>query len=303
MVREPPITELERRFGIPRIAQVVAGNGGLPKVRITSPATVGEIYLHGAHVTSWQPSGAEEVLFLSSQSHWQDGIAIRGGVPICFPWFGDKADDPKAPAHGFVRTKSWQLDSIALFGDAVTVSMSTGSDEGTKQWWPADFRLIYRATFGAELSLELELHNIGAAPVHFTEALHAYHRVGDVRMAYVEGLDGAHYLDKTDKYREKVQQGDVVIASETDRVYLNTSGSVELHDPVLHRRLTIAKLNSLTTVVWNPWADKAREMADMGADEWTQMLCIETSNVLGYVVEVAPGHLHQMKAIVRVVGD
>ena len=99
--------------------------------------------------------------FVSSKSRWQDGVAIRGGVPICFPWFGDKADDPKAPAHGFVRTKSWQLDAIALSGDAVTVSMSTGSDEGTKQWWPADFRLIYRATFGAELTLELELHNIG----------------------------------------------------------------------------------------------------------------------------------------------
>jgi len=303
MVREPPITELERRFGIPRIAQVVAGNGGLPKVRITSPAALGEIYLHGAHVTSWQPAGAEEVLFVSSQSRWQGGVAIRGGVPICFPWFGDKADDPRAPAHGFVRTKSWQLDSIAYSGDAVTVSMSTSSDEGTKRWWPTDFQLIYRATFGAELSLELELHNIGTTPLHFTEALHAYHRVGDVRMAHVESLDGVHYLDKTDKYRERIQQGDVVIASETDRVYLNAPGSVELHDPVLHRRLTVAKVNSLTTVVWNPWADKAREMVDMGADEWKQMLCIETSNVLGYAVEVAPGQLHQMKAVVRVVGD
>src|SRR5271165_1880972 len=128
------ITELERRFGIPRIAQVVAGNGGLPKVRITSPAALGEIYLHGAHVASWRPTGAEEVLFISSKSRWQDGIAIRGGVPICFPWFGNKADDPKAPAHGFVRTKSWQLDAISLSGDAVTVSMSTGSDQDTMHW-------------------------------------------------------------------------------------------------------------------------------------------------------------------------
>src|SRR5271165_4009109 len=128
------ITELERRFGIPRIAQVVAGHGGLPKVRITSPAAAGEIYLHGAHVTSWQPAPDEEVLFVSSKSRWQDGIAIRGGVPICFPWFGNKADDPKAPAHGFVRTKSWQLDSIALSRDEITVSMSTRSDQGTMHW-------------------------------------------------------------------------------------------------------------------------------------------------------------------------
>jgi len=116
----------------------------------------------------------------------------------------------------------------------------------------------------------------------------------------VKGLDTTHYLDKTEGYREKVQQGDVVIASETDRVYLNTRSSVELHDPVLHRGLTVTKENSLTTVVWNPWADKAKEMADLGENEWTQMLCIETSNALGYAVEVTPGQKHLMKAVVRV---
>jgi glucose-6-phosphate 1-epimerase len=300
MENTPSITELERRFGIPHIAQVVAGNGGLPMVRINSLAATGEMYLHGAHVTSWQPTGAEDVLFVSSKSRWQDGVAIRGGVPICFPWFGNKADDPKAPAHGFVRTKSWQLDAIAPSGDAVTVSMSTGSDDGTMQWWPYDFRVSYHVTFGAELSLELEVHNIGTAPFHFAEALHAYHRVGDVRMARVKGLDGVHYLDKTDKYREKVQQGDVVIASETDRVYLNTPSSVELQDPALRRRVCIAKENSLTTVVWNPCADKAKEMTDLGDNEWRQMLCIETSNVLGYAVEVAPAQKHRMKAVLRV---
>jgi glucose-6-phosphate 1-epimerase len=101
---------------IPGIAEIVEGNGGLPKVRVTSAATAGEIYLHGAHVTSWKPEGSEEIFFVSSQSRWKDGSAIRGGVPICFPWFGAKADDPKAPTHGFVRTTSWQLESIAQAG-------------------------------------------------------------------------------------------------------------------------------------------------------------------------------------------
>ena len=296
------VTELDRRSGIPGIAQILEGNGGLTKVRITSPASVGEMYLHGAHVTSWQPAGTEEVFFVSSKSRWQDGIAIRGGVPICFPWFGDNRDDSKAPAHGFVRTKSWQLDAIALTGHAVTVSMSTGSDEGTKQWWPAEFRLLYRATFGIELSLELELHNASTAPLRFEEALHSYYRVGDVRTARLEGLDGVHYLDKTDAYRENVQQGDVVIAGETDRIYLNTPGAVEMRDLVLRRRIRVDKENSLTTVVWNPWADKARGMADLGDNGWTQFLCIETSDVLGSAVEVAPGQQHRMKAVIRVAG-
>src|SRR5271165_290265 len=149
------ITELNHRFGIPGLAEVVAGNGGLPKVSITSSAGSGEMYLHGAQVTSWKPAGREEVLFLSSRSRWEDGHAIRGGVPICFPWFGGKVDDPKAPAHGFVRTKAWHLESIAQVGGAVTVSMFTESSEDVRRWWDAEFRLVHRATFGAELSLSL----------------------------------------------------------------------------------------------------------------------------------------------------
>src|SRR5258707_4947944 len=155
------ITELDRRFGIPGIARVVEGNGGLAKVAIASGDTAGEMYLHGAHVTSWQPRGAGEVLFVSSESRWEDGRAIRGGVPICFPWFGGKADDPSAPAHGFARTTAWQLRSIERVGEAVTVTTSTESNENTKRWWPADFHLAYRATFGSELTLELIVRNTG----------------------------------------------------------------------------------------------------------------------------------------------
>jgi glucose-6-phosphate 1-epimerase len=293
------ITELDRRFGIPAIAHVLEGNGGLPKVHIMPAGAIGEMYLHGAHVTSWRPTSQEDVFFVSSKSRWEAGHAIRGGVPICFPWFGDKAGDPKAPAHGFVRTKSWQLDSIAASRDTVTVSMFTESNDSTKQWWAADFRLNYHVTFGLELSLELELHNTGTATLRFEEALHSYHRVGDVRAAHLKGLDAIHYLDKTDAYREKPQLGDVVLTQETDRVYLDTPGPVELQDPRLQRRILIAKENSLTTVVWNPWSDKAKTVSDLGDDEWMQFLCIETSNVAGYAVELSPGQCHRMKAIIH----
>src|SRR5271165_1173118 len=121
------VGDLNHRFGIPRIAQVIAGNGGLPMVRIQTSAAHGEIYFHGAHVTSWKPRGAEEVLFVSSSSHWDSSKAIRGGVPVCFPWFANKADDPKAPAHGFVRTQSWELEAITQTNGDVTVTMVTQS--------------------------------------------------------------------------------------------------------------------------------------------------------------------------------
>jgi glucose-6-phosphate 1-epimerase len=294
------ITLSSRRFDIPHTAQVVEGSGGLPKVRITTQEVAGEMYLHGAHVTSWNPAGGEEVLFLSSQSRWEEGRAIRGGVPICFPWFGDKTDDPKAPAHGFVRTKGWQLESIEQVGEAVTVSMFIESDESTRKWWPADFRLVHRATFGRELTLELVVTNTGKTPLRFEEALHSYYRVGNIEKTRVEGLDAVDYLDKVDSNRKKSQQGGISIASETDRVYLNTSGPVELVDPVLHRRTGVTKTNSRTTVVWNPWVQKARSMSDLADDEWVQMICIETSNVSEFPVDLAPGQEHKMKALVKV---
>ncbi len=291
-----------RRFEIPGAAGLVEANGGLSKVRVASLQATGEMYLHGAHVTSWRPAGQEEVLFLSSQSRWEDGRAIRGGVPVCFPWFGDKAGDPQAPAHGFVRTKAWQLESITQAAGAVTVSMFTHSDEGTKKWWPADFRLMHRATFGSELRLELVVLNTGKTPVRFEEALHAYFQVGDVEKASVHGLDALHYLDKTDSNQKKLQRGEIVISAETDRVYLNTSGAIELNDPVLRRRVRVTKENSRTTVVWNPWVQKAHSMSDLGDDEWRKMVCIETSNVSDFAVNLAPGEQHAMKAVVALTG-
>jgi glucose-6-phosphate 1-epimerase len=291
---------LDSRFGIPGIAKVVEGKGGLSKVALTTGDAAGEMYLHGAHVTSWRPRGAEEVLFLSSESHWEDGRAIRGGIPICFPWFADKADDPKAPAHGFVRTAAWQLDSIVQNGSAVTVSMFTTSSTETKKWWSADFHLIYRATFGSELKLELVAKNTGATPIRFEEALHTYLRVGQIEKVRLQGLDGMHYLDKTESNRMRLQGNPLTIISQTDRVYLNTKGSIELEDDSLRRRIDVAKENSLTTVVWNPWVEKAKALSDFGDAEWKQMACVETCNVADFAVELASGLEHHMQATIAV---
>jgi glucose-6-phosphate 1-epimerase len=293
------IAALDRRFGIPGIARVVEGNGRLAKVAIATRDAAGEMYLHGAHVTSWHPRGAEEVLFVSSESRWEDGRAIRGGVPICFPWFAAKADDPSAPAHGFVRTTAWQLESIVQAGNAVTVSMFTESNEHTKKRWPADFHLAYRATFGPALNLELVVINTGATSLRFEEALHSYFRVGHIEKAQLLGLNSIPCLDKTDSNRKKTQQGPIVIVSETDRVYLNTKAAIELVDHSLDRRIAVAKENSFTTVIWNPWVEKAKALSDFGDAEWTQMVCIETSNVSDYAVELAPGQQHKMRTTIR----
>jgi len=255
------------------------------------------MYLHGAQVTSWKPAENGEVLFLSTKSRWQDGQAIRGGIPICFPWFRAKEDDPKAPAHGFVRTKTWQLESIVEKESGVSVTMLTESDEQTRRWWPAEFRLVHRVNFGSELSLELICTNTGKTSLRFEEALHTYNRVADVRDVRLQGLDTVHFLDNTDSNKEKAQPGDVKIASQTDNAFLNTQNAVDLIDPKLRRRIRLEKANSRTTVVWNPWREGAAGLRDLGDGEWTQFLCVEASNILGASFTLAPGEEHKITAV------
>ncbi len=290
------IDELNKRFGIPGIVQVLAGNGGLAKVRITSSAAAGETYLHGAQLTSWRPAGADEVIFVSQLSHWQDGKAIRGGIPVCFPWFRGKSDDPKAPAHGFVRTREWTLESVAAESDgSVTVVCATESDETTRDWWPHEFRLTHQITIGRTLQMKLTASNTGPTPFRFEEALHTYFRVADVERVEVRGLSGVFYLDNMDGNRKKVQEGDVKLSGPTDNAYLEAHGPVEILDPLPGRILCTEKENSATTIVWNPWREGAARLADLGDGEWHSMVCAEGGNIIGAAVSIGPGESHSLR--------
>jgi glucose-6-phosphate 1-epimerase len=294
------IAELSQRFALPGVAEIQEGQGGLPKVVVSLPEATAEIYLHGSQVTSWRPAGAEEVIFLSTKSKFATGSAIRGGIPVCFPWFRNKLDDPKAPSHGFVRTKAWELDSIDKAKYSVTVTFSTASDESTRAWFPHEFRLLHRVTVGAELVEELVMTNTGGEPLRFEEALHTYYRVGDATKVRITGLDGVHYLDNTDNNQEKVQQGDIVFTAQTDRAYMNTTHAVEIHDPVLQRRIRLLKEHSHSTVVWNPWIEGAKSLNDLGDEEWRNMTCVEASNMRACGVDLAAGAHHTMNTTVTV---
>jgi glucose-6-phosphate 1-epimerase len=301
------IEELDATFGFDGpsgVAEVIAGNGGLPAVTVkTKDGAEGTVYLHGAHVASWTPegvAGGEDVLWLSAKSAWQPGKPIRGGVPICFPWFGPKKDDPTAPAHGFARLRAWDLESVEAAGNAIVVTLATRSDDTTKKLWPFDFILKHRVSFGDQLSLSLELTNTGTTPIIADEALHTYFHIGDIHKVTIKKLDGVRYLDKVDGAKEKTQHGDITITGETDRVYLDTTAATLIEDPAKDRKILVAKENSRSTVVWNPWIAKAKAMADFGDDEWPAMLCVETCNVAAYQVRVEPGQTHTMTAKIQV---
>lgn len=292
------IKDLNRRFGIAGVAEVIAGSGKLAKIRLTTPAATAEVYLHGAQITSWQPAGAEEVLFLSEHSHWQEGLAIRGGIPVCFPWFRGKKDNPQAPAHGVVRTKAWQLDSVSANQDgSVTVICSTASDDATRPWWPHEFRIEYRITCGETLNLELIVTNTGSAPFAFEEALHTYFRVADVRAVRILGLEGVSFLDNTDSNREKLQAGPIAIGKATDNAYSHAGSTIDLVDPGLRRTLRTEKRHSGSTIVWNPWQNGAAALSDLGDEEWQRMACVEAGNILGAAVSLAPGRSHALRVV------
>jgi glucose-6-phosphate 1-epimerase len=295
------IDVLNHRFGIPSVVAVVPGNGGLPKIRVTASSASADIYLQGAQVTSWQPVNAEEVLFLSEHSNWQDGRAIRGGIPVCFPWFRSKVDAPQAPAHGFVRTKEWRLESLKTDGESVAVICSTENDESTHRWWPHAFRLMHIISIGRSLRLTLIVTNTGQTPFSFEEALHTYFCVSGVENVRIRGLDQVTYLDNIDGNHEKLQSGDLIFTAKTDNAYINVHSAAELIDQTWSRSIRTEKENSAATVVWNPWKEGATALPDLGDDEWQRLACVEASNLLGSAIFLAPGQEHRMQATISVV--
>ena len=290
------IAKLNERWHLPGGAEVVTGNGGLPKIRVTTPDATAEIYLHGAQVCSWRPASADEVLFVSDQSRWEDGRAIRGGIPVCFPWFRGKSDDPSAPAHGFVRTKEWNLVSVDAGNDgSVSIVCVTSSDEATRRWWPYEFRLLHRVTLGNTLRMELTAINTGKTGFRFEEALHTYFRVGDAERVQVRGLEGLAYLDNVDGNRQKIQRDILTLAGPLDNAYTGR-GAIDIFDPALERVVRTEKSNSSSTIVWNPWREGAAKLADLGDSEWKLMTCVEAGNIIDSAISLDPGAEHTMRS-------
>jgi glucose-6-phosphate 1-epimerase len=230
------------------------------------------------------------------------GKAIRGGVPIIFPWFGARADGKPGPAHGFARTSEWTVEGARLREDAgVEITLALRDNDATRDLFDTAFRLRLRVTVGSVLEMELETSNEGKTPFTFEEALHTYLAVGDVRQASVSGLENTVFIDKTDEFKRKNQAGEPVrIAKETDQVHLSTLSACTVWDPVWTRRIVIEKSGSGSTVIWNPWVDKSKGMSDMEVDGWKQMLCVETANAADNAVVLPPGSSHKLAAKIRV---
>jgi glucose-6-phosphate 1-epimerase len=290
------------RTALPPSVRLETGEGNLPRLRISNRQGQAEIYLHGAHVTAWQPSGHAPVIWVSRDSAWEAGKPIRGGVPICFPWFAAHATEKSAPGHGYARLADWTLTG-AHDEQAGPTTLVFQLTQGTTPWplWPHAFAATYRVTVGSTLGMALEIHNRGTDAFSFEEALHTYFGVQYVREISITGLEGVDFLDKVDGMARKTQGNDPIrFTAETDRIYLNTQAACTIHDPGRRRRVIVRKTGSDTTVVWNPWTDKAKAMADFGDLEWPEMVCVETCNVNAHAVKLAAGGRHTMTASIEV---
>jgi D-hexose-6-phosphate mutarotase len=236
------------------------------------------------------------------------GRATRGGIPVCWPWFGAAAPAPGLPSHGFARTRPWQVCAARCpAAGEIELTLGLRDDATTRALWPHAFAVELHVRVGATLALELVTRNTGAAPLVVGEALHTYFRVGDIAAVRVEGLEGRAYVDNTvdstvdgvGGARREHQDGTIVFTGEFDRVYEDDGPACAIVDPALGRRIRVGKTGSASTVVWNPWSAKAERLGDLGPGSagqggWREMLCVESGNALAHTLRLAPGAEHRL---------
>jgi len=293
------LDELNSKYGISEQLSFKAGEANIPIVEVCNAQASAKVSLQGAQVLSWQPKNSagqlEEVIWLSDEATFAPGKSVRGGIPICWPWFGAHESNAQFPAHGFARVSLWQVFSTESLVDGRTrISFILEADDTNKHMWPPQTSVLFQLTIGTKLEMELVTHNKSDQAITISQALHTYFKVGDVSQLALHGLSDTQYLDKLENFKRKTQKGPITINEEVDRIYLDTETDCVIEDKVLKRNIVIIKCGSHSTVVWNPWAESAAKMGDLGVDGYKQMLCVESSNAAEDVVVIAPGTDHHL---------
>lgn len=287
------IEELNKEFSIDNEKSQLyfkEGDGGIAVVEISNAKASARISLQGAHVLSWKPCDEDEVIWLSEEATFSKGKSVRGGIPICWPWFGAHESNPLFPAHGFARTVIWQVvDTQYLSTNETQIIFRLDInelDEKYKAMWPLETGLEYCLTIGKELILQLTTSNNSDEVLTVGQALHTYFSIGDISNTSIYGLEDKTFLDKVEGFNSKIQSGFITINEEVDRVYLDTVDDVTIDN--IKRKIRIKKKGSSSTVVWNPWEEVANKMGDLGENGYRKMVCVESANAMSDVVKIKP---------------
>lgn len=289
--------QLNTQFGINGQLAFREDASGLIIAEINNPLSKASICLQGAHLMTWHPRNhAVPVVWLSRDAKLAVGKSIRGGIPVCWPWFGTHATDATFPGHGFARTVPWQVVETDTGPDGSTrLTLQLVESEKTRAQWPYASKLHLTIIVADILHMELTTENNGSTDFVIGEALHTYFQIGDIEAVRVNGLEGCDYWDKVGVSTLRKQTGAISFSGETDRVYINTVSECVIEDDKLGRRIHVTKSGSRSTVVWTPWAEKADKMGDLGQpDGWREMVCVESVNAIENAVKVAAGTKHTM---------
>lgn len=293
------IDVLSAQYGIPGKLSIGMGPGDLPLMRVENEMATAVISIYAGHVLSYQPRGEADVLWMSKQAVYDVGKAIRGGIPIIWPWFGAHPTDTKAYAHGFARRMMWGIKETAEDENGrILITLELEDTDETKELWSHDFELTLKIAVGLALEVTLNVENKSDVDFTYTAALHSYFKISDIEKISVRGLEGTDYLDQLDGMQRKEQVGPIQFAEETDRIYVDSEAACEIVDPDLNRVIWVDKRGSQSTVVWNPWIEKAQRMADFGDDEYRTMVCVETTNAASDAVTLAPGEVGRLTAVI-----
>lgn len=286
-----------QKHSLPGRLEIVSGPGGLPFVRIKNTAASAEICLLGAHLTSYIPVGQEDLLWMSKNAEYAEGKSLRGGIPVCWPWFG-AAPSGASTSHGYARFVFWELAATRdLAPDCTEAVFRLLPSPSAPAAWQESFALTYTLRVAAALELELCTSNTGSQPFKITQAFHTYYKVSDIEKIQINGFSGLPYHDTVPGAAEphKVQDGPITFASETDAVFENCSGEAEIVDPGYGRSIRISKENSASAVVWNPWIDKAKRL-NLADQEYRSMVCVENCNIRSDAQNIQPGQSFTLKA-------
>jgi len=297
------IEQLNNDYEIRDQLEFVDTEHGFVLIEINNAMAHATICTYSGQVLSYRPkTETEDLLFVSDSAYYENGKAIKGGIPVCWPWFGPDPEQQGRPAHGFVRNRQWfVLGTESLPSGETFVRLGLTDNDETHQIWPHAFKLSIEITVGNALKVELVTQNSGNEDITVSQALHTYFRVGDISRVKVLGLEDRGYLDKVDDGEIKTQSGPVTIAGEVDRIYLDVPTELVIDDAALGRKIRINSDGCSTAVVWNPWSKVARAMADLGDDDYANLLCVETANAGPETVEVPAGGEYRLTAIYSIV--
>jgi glucose-6-phosphate 1-epimerase len=264
--------------------------GGMAAAVMNNRFGTAVVTLAGAHVLSYRPHGGREVLWSSPSAAYELSLDMRGGIPLCWPWFGRHPQDTaRFPIHGILRAQVFAVRSALVLEDGATrLTLTTRDTPTTRALWPHAYEMDVEITLGQSLSVEWRARNRGAQPFTCTGALHPYFAVSNVHDVTLRGLDGLAYLDTMDGCQSKLQAGWVTFPEGIDNIYLDTTSELALEDPGYQRTIYLRKTGSRTTVVWNPYHDDASS-PDIGAGQHRYFLCVESANAAGDIITIAPG--------------